>query len=59
MGTTVSFIPSHSFPRNDQDKLITKIHHALFRGYDTGHAIYWEKPKEYYLDIIEFKSHTN
>jgi non-heme chloroperoxidase len=42
------------FTREDQNKLIAKIPHALLREYDAGHAIHWEKPKELALDMIKF-----
>jgi pimeloyl-ACP methyl ester carboxylesterase len=42
------------FTREDQDKLIAKIPHALLREYEAGHAIHWEKPRELALDTIEF-----
>jgi len=42
------------FTREDQNKLIAKIPHALLREYDAGHAIHWEKPKELAMDMIKF-----
>jgi non-heme chloroperoxidase len=47
------------FTREDQNKLIAKIAHALLREYEAGHALHWERPKELALDMIEFMKRSN
>jgi pimeloyl-ACP methyl ester carboxylesterase len=42
------------FTREDQNKLIAKIPHALLKEYNAGHAIHWERPKDLALDMINF-----
>ena len=41
--------------KQDQEKLLAAIPHAVFREYDgTGHAIHWEQSGRFVIDLNEF-----
>jgi non-heme chloroperoxidase len=42
------------FTCKDQENLLSKIPHAIFREYDAGHAVLWEKSTLLAEDIVEF-----
>lgn len=42
------------FTRKDQEELLRGIPHAVLKEYTTGHALHWEKPEEFAMDLEEF-----
>lgn len=44
------------FPRAEQEALRDAIPGATLRIYDTGHALHWERPREFAADLLAFAS---
>ena len=43
------------FHREDQETLIKNIPHASMKAYpETGHALHWERPREFATDLLAF-----
>ncbi len=53
---TLIFWGDHDFfPRSEQDALVAQLPEAKLKIYaDTGHALHWERPKQFAADLQAF-----
>ena len=43
------------FPRSEQDSLVSELPNAVLKVYkDTGHALHWERPEKFAIDLQAF-----